>query len=143
MTPTPSEGRGRHIAAAIPLIAGAIFTVLFLGLLLVLLLRPSGGSPGWSVADSPLVLASTLFLLEGIAGATGAGAWLALKGGGNRGTWLVLGGVGVALAIICLVWFADVGRALVLAAPCVYLAVYAGVRVRRAGGADAGATGEE
>jgi FtsH-binding integral membrane protein len=134
-----SQGRARHVAPAIPLAAGAIFTALFLGLLLVLLLRPAGDSSGWSVADSPFVLAATLFLLEGIVGATAVGAWLSFKDAGSRGTWLVLGVVGVALAVVCLWWFADLGRGLVLAAPCVYLATYAGVRVWKCGRAHAGA----
>jgi hypothetical protein len=117
--------------AAVPLAAGATLAILFIGLLLVLLVSGSVGSSGWSVADSPYVLAFTFFLLEGIAAATGIAAVLALRGGGTRKTWIVLGIAGGALAVIPLEWFADLGRALVLAAPCAYLAVYAGVRVGR------------
>jgi hypothetical protein len=124
-----------RVAAAIPLAVGAILAILFIGLLLVLLASGSVGSSGWSVADSPYVLVVTFFLLEGIAGATGIAAVLAARDGGSRSTWMVLGVVGGALAVVPLVWFADIARALVLAAPCAYLAVYAGVRVWRAAGA--------
>jgi hypothetical protein len=120
------------VAAAVPLAAGAILALLFIGLLLVLLVSGSVGSAGWSVADSPFVLAFTFFLLEGIAAATGIAAVLALRSGGARRTWIVLGAAGGLLAVVPLVWFADLGRALVLAAPCAYLAVYAAVTVRRA-----------
>ena len=123
--------RGGRIAAAVPLGAGAVLAVLFIGLLLVLLVSGSAGSAGWSVADSPYVLIVTFFLLEGVAAATGVAAVLGLRGEGSRRTWIVLGVAGVALAVTPLVWFADHGRALVLAAPCAYLAVYAGVRVGR------------
>jgi hypothetical protein len=126
----PVRRRGR-VAAAVPLAAGAVLAILFIGLLLVLLVRSSGGSGGWSVADSPFVLATTFFLLEGIAAATGVAAVLALRGGGSRTTWIVLSAAGCALAVIPVAWFADLGRALVLAAPCAYLGVYAGVRARR------------
>jgi hypothetical protein len=97
----------------------------------VLLVSGSARSAGWSVADSRSVLLVTFFLLEGIAAATGIAAMLALRGAGGRTTWIVLGAAGGALAVTTLVWFADHGRALVLAAPCTYLAVYAGVRVGR------------
>ena len=120
------------MAAAAPLAAGAILAILFIGLLLVLLVSGSVGAEGWSVADSPFVLVVTFFLLEGIAAATGIAAVLAFRGGGSRGTWIVLGVAGGALAVIPVAWFADLGRALVLAAPCAYLAGYAGVRVWRA-----------
>jgi len=98
----------------------------------VLLVSGSARSAGWSVADSRSVLLLTFFLLEGIAAATGTAAVLAFRGAGGRTTWIVLGAAGSALAVICLVWFADHGRALVLAAPCAYLAVYAIVRVLQA-----------
>ena len=109
----------------------------------MLLVSGSVGSAGWSVADSPFVLAFTLFLLEGIAAATGIAAVLAIRSGGTRRTWIVLGAAGGLLAVIPLVWFADLGRALVLAAPCAYLAVYAAVTVwrgREAGTAMSGAS---
>ncbi len=128
----PARRTGRAVAAA-PLAAGAILAILFIGLLLVLLVSGSVGSAGWSVADSPFVLAFTLFLLEAIAAATGIAAVLAIRSGGTRRTWIVLGAAGGLLAVIPLVWFADLGRALVLAAPCAYLAVYAAVTVWRAG----------
>ena len=120
----------KHIAV-IPLVAGAVLAVLFVGLLVVLLVSGSVGSAGWSVADSPFVVAFTLFLLEGIAAATGIAAVLAFGGRGSRSTWILLGAAGLLLAVIPIVWFEDQGRALVLAAPCAYLAVYAGVRVRK------------
>lgn len=119
--------------AAAALAAGAILAILFIGLLLVLLVSGSVGSAGWSVADSPFVLAFTLFLLEGIAAATGSAAVLAFQGRGSRTTWIVLGASGGLLGVIPLVWFADLGRALVLGAPCAYLAIYAAVTVWRAG----------
>jgi hypothetical protein len=130
--PRPAR-RGFRIAAVVPLAAGAILAVLFVGLLIMLLVSGSVGSAGWSVADSPYVLAFTLFLLEGIAAATGIAAVLALRGRGSRATWILLGGAGCLLAVIPMVWFEDLDRALVLAAPCAYLAVYAGVTILRAG----------